>query len=196
MAGRQAFDIYISQFVLDEASKGDPEAAALRLATLERIAVLDVTDDANVLAEELIAGGGLPQQARVDAFHVAVATVHGMDYLLSWNCKHIGDDLAVARDFGRAERGCHRKASATKSSISARISPCSLGSLTRSFRRSLPGRLTAPDAARAVPGSISSKTIVSVPDSASLARPAPRPTPVPRGRTNPRPAAPPRLDRA
>jgi hypothetical protein len=96
-AGRQAFDIYISQFVLDEASKGDPEAAALRLATLEQIAVLDVTDDATVLAEELIAGGGLPQQARVDAFHVAVATVHGMDYLLSWNCKHIANATLRSR---------------------------------------------------------------------------------------------------
>ena len=96
-AGRQAFDIYISQFVLDEASKGDPEAAALRLATLEQIAVLDVTDDATVLAEELISGGGLPQQARVDAFHVAVATVHGMDYLLSWNCKHIANATLRSR---------------------------------------------------------------------------------------------------
>ena len=96
-AGRQAFDIYVSQFVLDEASKGDPEAAALRLATLEQIAVLDVTDDATVLAEELIAGGGLPQQARVDAFHVAVATVHGMDYLLSWNCKHIANATLRSR---------------------------------------------------------------------------------------------------
>jgi hypothetical protein len=96
-AGRQAFDIYVSQFVLDEASKGDPEAAALRLATLEQIAILDVTDDATVLAEELIAGGGLPQQARVDAFHVAVATVHGMDYLLSWNCKHIANATLRSR---------------------------------------------------------------------------------------------------
>jgi hypothetical protein len=96
-AGRQAFDIYVSQFVLDEASKGDPEAAALRLATLEQIAVLDVNDDATVLTEELIAGGGLPQQARVDAFHVAVATVHGMDYLLSWNCKHIANATLRSR---------------------------------------------------------------------------------------------------
>jgi len=96
-AGRQAFDIYVLQFVLDEASKGDPEAAALRLATLEQIAILDVTDDATVLAEELIAGGGLPQQARVDAFHVAVATVHGMDYLLSWNCKHIANATLRSR---------------------------------------------------------------------------------------------------
>jgi len=96
-AGRGAFDLYISQFVLDEASKGDPEAAARRLATLEDIASLEVTEDATVLAGELIAGGGLPQRARVDAFHVAVATVHGMDYLLSWNCKHIANAALRSR---------------------------------------------------------------------------------------------------
>jgi hypothetical protein len=101
-AGRGGFDLYISQFVLDEASKGDAEAAALRLATLEEIALLEVTEDATALAGELLSGGGLPQQARVDAFHVAVATVHGMDYLLSWNCKHIAN--ATLR--GRIESIC------------------------------------------------------------------------------------------
>jgi hypothetical protein len=96
-AGRGAFDLYVSQFVLDEASQGDSEAAARRLATLEEIALLEVTEDTTLLAEELIAGGGLPQRARVDAFHVAVATVHGMDYLLSWNCKHIANATLRSR---------------------------------------------------------------------------------------------------
>jgi hypothetical protein len=59
-------------------------------------------EDATALAGELLSGGGLPQQARVDAFHVAVATVHGMDYLLSWNCKHIAN--ATLR--GRMESIC------------------------------------------------------------------------------------------
>jgi predicted nucleic acid-binding protein len=90
-AGRGGFDLFVSQFVLDEASKGDSEAAARRLATLEAIPLLEVTEDAAVLAAELISGGGLPQQARVDALHVAVAAVHGMDYLLTWNCKHIAN---------------------------------------------------------------------------------------------------------
>ncbi len=96
-AGREAFDLFVSQFVLDEASKGDSEAAARRLATLEAIPLLDVTEDATVLAAELIARGGLPQQARVDALHVAVATVHGMDYLLTWNCKHIANATLRSR---------------------------------------------------------------------------------------------------
>ena len=90
-AGRGAYELYVSQFVLDEASRGDTEAAARRLATLEEIAILEATDEATALAEELLSRGGLPLQAQVDAFHVAVATVHGMAYLLSWNCKHIAN---------------------------------------------------------------------------------------------------------
>ena len=80
-----------SQFVLDEAAAGDEGAAASRLTALADVAVLEVTEDAIVLAERLITGGGLPSQARVDALHVAMAAVHGMDYLLTWNCRHIAN---------------------------------------------------------------------------------------------------------
>ena len=49
---------------------------------------MDVTEDAILLAGELVTGGDLPAKARVDALHVAMAAVHGMDFLLTWNCKH------------------------------------------------------------------------------------------------------------
>lgn len=61
------------------------------LAALEGIALLDLTDDVTELAGQLVGRGGLPVESRVDAFHVSIATVHGMDYLLSWNCKHIAN---------------------------------------------------------------------------------------------------------
>lgn len=90
-ASRASFELFASQFVLDEAAAGDGDAAARRLAALTEAAALEVTEDAIVLAEALIAGGGLPAQARVDALHVAMAAVHGMDYLLTWNCRHIAN---------------------------------------------------------------------------------------------------------
>ena len=96
-AGRGAFDLYVSQFVLDEVSMGDSGAAARRSAAIQGLSILDITEEATLLAGDLIAGGGLPQQARVDALHVAVATVHGMDYLLSWNCKHIANAALRSR---------------------------------------------------------------------------------------------------
>ncbi|MFH0947314.1 MAG: type II toxin-antitoxin system VapC family toxin, partial [Planctomycetota bacterium] len=90
-AGRGAFDLYVSQFVLDEAAAGDAEAAARRMEVLRDTTLLDVTDEATALARELLTGRAMPSKAQVDAFHVAVATVHGMDYLLSWNCAHIAN---------------------------------------------------------------------------------------------------------
>jgi hypothetical protein len=95
--GRKTFDLYASQFVLDEAAKGDSEAAARRLAALEDIPLLEVTEEATALAARILSGGGLPSQARVDALHVAVATVHGMDYIVTWNCKHIANAMLRSR---------------------------------------------------------------------------------------------------
>ena len=90
-ATREGYDLFASQFVLDEAAAGDGEAAADRLKILREIELLDVTEDAISLGEQLVAGGGLPSKARVDALHVAMAAVHGMSYLLTWNCKHIAN---------------------------------------------------------------------------------------------------------
>lgn len=92
-ASRGSFDVYASQFVLDEASAGDAVAAARRLQALQDVPLLDVTSEAVALAARLIADHGLPTKARVDALHVAIAAVHGMDYLLSWNCKHIANAM-------------------------------------------------------------------------------------------------------
>lgn len=99
---RGQFDLYVSQFVIDEASAGDAGAAADRLAALRNATLLDTTPEAVSLAGELIRIGDLPAKALVDAFHIAVATVHGMDYLLSWNCRHIAN--AMMR--GRIETTC------------------------------------------------------------------------------------------
>ena len=94
---RGRFDLFASQFVLDEAAAGDEDAAARRLAALEEAVLLEVTEDAILLGEGLLAGGGLPSKARIDALHVAVAAVHGMDYLLTWNCKHIANATLRSR---------------------------------------------------------------------------------------------------
>ena len=88
---RSEFEIFISEFVLQESAGGDPEAAGRRLAVLDGVPELDVTKNVRDLAKWLIAEGSIPAHAEVDAFHVAVAAVHGLDYLLTWNCKHIAN---------------------------------------------------------------------------------------------------------
>ena len=85
------FDIYISQFVLDEAAQGDREAAAERLKLLEGLPLLEANDPVVDLGEALTGKGVLPAKAATDALHIAVATVHEMDILLTWNCKHLAN---------------------------------------------------------------------------------------------------------
>lgn len=96
-ASRASFDVYVSQFVLDEASAGDSEAAGRRLEALRGMPLLDVSTEVIGLAGRLLTEGGMPAKARLDALHVATAAVHGMDYLLSWNCKHIANAMLRSR---------------------------------------------------------------------------------------------------
>lgn len=90
-ASRDGYDLYVSQFVLDEAAAGDSEAAGRRLEVLREMPLLNASTEVLALARRLLAERGMPAKARIDALHVATAAVHGMDYLLSWNCKHIAN---------------------------------------------------------------------------------------------------------
>jgi predicted nucleic acid-binding protein len=88
---RGRFDLYASEAVLQEAAAGHPEPAAHRLAALEGCTVIAVNTQVAVLARALLEAHALPPKAMVDALHVAAAAVHGIDYLLTWNCKHIAN---------------------------------------------------------------------------------------------------------
>jgi hypothetical protein len=88
---REGFDLYISQLVLDEAGAGDPTAAADRLRLIEGLPLLGESAEADRLADLLIARHLLPAKAAADAQHVALATIAGVDYLLTWNCRHIAN---------------------------------------------------------------------------------------------------------
>ena len=103
---RPHFELYISEFVVVEASLGDPQAAQKRLAAIEDIPELDVNDETRSLGQALVAEGPIPPRAQLDAYHIAVATVNGMDYLLTWNCVHIANAVmrvgieSVCRRYG------------------------------------------------------------------------------------------------
>jgi len=88
---RNDFDLFISQVVMEEASAGNPEAAARRVTALEGIPFLDVSNAAIKLADKLVKTHALPKKAAQDALHIGVACVHGIDYVLTWNCKHIAN---------------------------------------------------------------------------------------------------------
>jgi predicted nucleic acid-binding protein len=88
---RKDFDLYVSLAVVDEVSLGETEMAEKRLQAIRSFPRLDVHPEADDLAELFVKRGALPPKAAVDALHIAVAAVHKMDYLLTWNCKHIAN---------------------------------------------------------------------------------------------------------
>ena len=87
------FDIYVSQLVVDEAKAGDPNAAQERMEALKDLPLLDITSEVGTLAAGILASGVIPQKAATDAAHIAIASVHSMDFLMTWNCVHIANAI-------------------------------------------------------------------------------------------------------
>lgn len=103
---RERFELFVSEAVLAEAHKGDPVAAARRIAAAEGLQVLSATAEAQRVAGALLRAAAMPKKAAIDAAHVAIAAVHGLDFLVTWNCTHIANAVmrphieAACRDSG------------------------------------------------------------------------------------------------
>ncbi len=88
---RCSFTLYASEIVEDEAGKGDPQMASQRLNLLQPLMLLELTEEAFQLSQAFLNQSSLPQKASNDALHMALATVYNLDYLLTWNCKHMAN---------------------------------------------------------------------------------------------------------
>src|SRR5919197_3957628 len=100
---RGRFEIYISVLVVEEAKAGDPDAVQRRLATISGLPIVEINDAAEELAKRLVDGGLIPGTSAEDALHIALATVHGMDFLLTWNFRHINNAEVKAQIRGAIE---------------------------------------------------------------------------------------------
>jgi predicted nucleic acid-binding protein len=98
------FDLLVSEPVVREAAAGDPRAARGRLEVIAGLRVLPTTAEAEHLAQDLIRGHAVPEVALDDALHIALAAVHGIEYLVTWNCRHIAN-AAVRVAIERVCRG-------------------------------------------------------------------------------------------
>jgi predicted nucleic acid-binding protein len=94
---RGAFDCFVSQIVIDEVSAGDPEEARRRMEIIDMFPVLEVTEEAELLAKAILDSGAIPPRAVRDAAHIAVAAIHDLDYLLTWNCTHLANAQVIRR---------------------------------------------------------------------------------------------------
>ena len=91
------FDLVTSQLVINEASAGDPEAAADRLKLLAGVPLVPIADEVRQIAEALISASLMPAKAAADALHVAAAAFADVDYLLTQNCRHIANAHTLPR---------------------------------------------------------------------------------------------------
>lgn len=94
---RGDFTLVASQLVLDEAAAGDPAYATRRLALLQDIVLLDLDEDVERLAQGIVENRILSEESVKDAVHIAVAALHDVDFLLTWNCKHIANPFIQKR---------------------------------------------------------------------------------------------------
>ena len=93
---RQKFDLFISEGVIVEAQAGDADAAKRRLAALKGLPALDITKEVEQLAGTLAKALALPPKKKMDAVHIAACAVHGVDFLLTWNCTHLANPVLEA----------------------------------------------------------------------------------------------------
>lgn len=99
---RQDYALFTSPMVLEEAAAGDPQMAQARLALLAGMERLPRHAEVALLSNDVYRTAHLPPRARTDAVHIAYAAVHRVEYLLTWNCRHIANPALKLR----LERAC------------------------------------------------------------------------------------------
>jgi len=104
-----AFDLFSSELVHREASAGDPQAVQDRFEALKDLPILGVTPQADDLARVLLARGAVSSTEPEDALHIALAVVNGVQYLVTWNFKHIANAATRSRRRGRAVENCQAR---------------------------------------------------------------------------------------
>ncbi|WP_295993908.1 type II toxin-antitoxin system VapC family toxin [Rugamonas sp.] len=88
---RNFFCCFVSNVVIDECGAGHPLAAKKRIAAMHDLPVLMIDERVRKLADLLLNKNIVPAKARLDALHIAIATIHHMNFLLTWNCRHMAN---------------------------------------------------------------------------------------------------------
>ena len=91
------FTVFHSELVAEEAARGDTEAARRRIALLAQFDSVRIDERVASLANSIVRSGCIPEKAGADSVHIALAAVHDLNYLLTWNCTHINNAEIVSR---------------------------------------------------------------------------------------------------
>ena len=91
------YEFYISEIVREEVSRGDPSASSLRLEFIRNIPHLKITEEIENIAGMYIDELRIPKDSIRDALHISIACIHKVDYLVTWNCRHLANATMRAR---------------------------------------------------------------------------------------------------
>jgi predicted nucleic acid-binding protein len=91
----QKFNPYISPVVIEEISRGDEGAAVLRLERVKDIPILKINPDIERLSEKYFSHLRIPNKAKADTYHLAIACWHKIDFLVTWNCTHLANGFII-----------------------------------------------------------------------------------------------------
>ena len=92
-------ELLVSNAVLEEIAEGDTDQASKRLALIEGISVINMSDNVKDVAESLIHKCSIPPNSYYDAIHVAICAVYDIDLLLTWNCKHLANPFMLPKSY-------------------------------------------------------------------------------------------------
>ena len=101
---RDRYELFISEMVVRECERGDAERAKLRTDAIDGLPLLDIDSETEALATELVRKKAVPENSVEDALHIAVAAVNNVDFIVTWNFKHINNP-AMKRHIGNVVRG-------------------------------------------------------------------------------------------
>jgi predicted nucleic acid-binding protein len=94
---QDVFHLVVSPAVKDEIVRGHPQQVALRLKSIERLTMLNLSDEASYLAQLLITRKALPAKALADAVHIAIATTYKVKVVASFNFRHLASVFVRAK---------------------------------------------------------------------------------------------------
>jgi hypothetical protein len=107
-ASRGRYDLYLSELVAAEIRMGDPSAARDRLEAVRDLPQVVTTTAARELAREYVNLLAIPPRALADGLHLALTVVNELDYLLTWNCRHLANPHVIrAIAIENTRRGLH-----------------------------------------------------------------------------------------
>ena len=94
---RSNYQVFASNLVVAEASQGHGLRAQARIESMKATPMLEITESCIYLSEQIIEKSPMPEKARDDALHIAIASCYDLDFLLTWNCRHLANAHIVPK---------------------------------------------------------------------------------------------------